>query len=489
MQLCLIVKFAEGRYHGRTRENKPEWPPSPLRLFQALIAGSHRGAYGIVRADVRDSALRWLERLDPPLIVAGLAKDTGGEFTNFVPNNDDLLDHIRTPKSLSARVINDNGPVLYRWLIDESEEAIKNAAVICAMVSLVTHLGQHQDIVYASGEVTHTEISQEQSERGKLVFCPRKQADGDYESPAEGALEACRSRYHGILGGDSKDDFLIPCHHVRYRPADVIRFDAPLALFELWRAEGKRLRFEPRDLRQPASMTRYAMLEWLDANPVFRDHFGHALTSELIGGHKHDQAAAPHDGAHIGFVPLPSLNERATADGQIRRVLVVGYGCEAGMARELFSDAVGNLNGRLLKDGGRALGTLRRAESVEKDGILQLFIGERKPCRVWRSVTPIILTGMMRRGRCVSQLLLRALRQAGISESDVDSVATFRGPVVPKTLRALDYRVRGYLAETPRYHAEVIFRRPVVGPILIGRGRHSGFGLMLPWLELPSGER
>ncbi len=489
MELCLTVKFAAGRFHGRTRENKPEWPPSPLRLFQALIAGSHRGVYEIVQPDARDSALRWLEGLDPPFIVAGRAREAGAEFTNYVPNNDDLLDHIRTSKSMSAKAIIDNGPVLYRWVIDESEVAEKNAAVICATVSLLTHLGQHQDIVYASGEITHTEMPPKQPDSGKLVFRPIKQTDGAYESPAEGALEACRARYRGILDGDSKDDFFIPSHRVDYRPTDVIRLGAPLALFELWKGEGERLRFDARDLRQPAAMTRYAMLEWLDANRVFRDHFGHALTSELIGGHKHDQAGKPLDGAHIGFVPLPSLNDRATADGQIRRVLVVGYGCEAGLARELFSDAVGSLNGRLLKDGGRAIGTLRRAESVEKDRVLQFFIGERKPSRVWRSATPVILTGMMRRGRSVSQLLLRALRQAGISESDVETVAAFRGPVVARTLRALDYRVRGYLSETPRYHVEVIFRRPAVGPIVIGRGRHSGFGLMLPWLEQPLGER
>lgn len=64
-------------------------------------------------------------------------------------------------------------------------------------------------------------------------------------------------------------------------------------------------------------------------------------------------------------------------------------------------------------------------------------------------------------------------------------MATFSGPIVPKTVRALDYRVKGYLAQTHRCHAEVVFNRPVIGPLVVGRGKHSGFGLMMPWREEP----
>ena len=68
MQLNLMVTFATSRYHGRISEDELEFPPSPSRLFQALIAGSHCGAYGMVHSDKRDRALRWLELLEPPVI-------------------------------------------------------------------------------------------------------------------------------------------------------------------------------------------------------------------------------------------------------------------------------------------------------------------------------------------------------------------------------------------------------------------------------------
>src|SRR3972149_9863272 len=75
----LSVRFHDGRYHGR-----PEWPPPPARLLQALVAGAANG--GMLRQEDRD-ALAWLERLDPPIIAAPPAR-AGRGFSNYVPNND-----------------------------------------------------------------------------------------------------------------------------------------------------------------------------------------------------------------------------------------------------------------------------------------------------------------------------------------------------------------------------------------------------------------
>ena len=34
--LCITVRFLQPYSHGRGDGGEPEWPPSPLRLFQAL---------------------------------------------------------------------------------------------------------------------------------------------------------------------------------------------------------------------------------------------------------------------------------------------------------------------------------------------------------------------------------------------------------------------------------------------------------------------
>src|SRR5438876_7136275 len=99
MQLVIEVVFTAGHFHGE------EWPPSPARLFQALVAATHRGAHGLLHADVRDRALEWLESFPAPTIVAIAAEPARELITNYVPNNDDgesgdFRAHVKAAKSL-----------------------------------------------------------------------------------------------------------------------------------------------------------------------------------------------------------------------------------------------------------------------------------------------------------------------------------------------------------------------------------------------------
>ncbi len=483
MELKIAITFETNRYHGRVKEEDLEWPPSPLRLFQALIAGSHRGVYGIINQDVRDESLKWLEKLAPPIVESCGVVESCRELTNYVPNNDNDIEHVKTKKPVAAKVLSQAKPVVYRWQFPDDKSSRKNAAVICAMTSLVTHLGQHQDLVYARGEIVESENTQR--EPSSIVFEPSEEKDGQWKSPSEGTLDACKRRYQGVLKGESPFDYMIPCRKIDYQNRNVITMNAPMALFELWQTGDRRLVFEPRNLRQPAGMVRNAAIAWLDENPSFGAHYGAELTSRLVCGHMENQPDKPYYGWHIAFVPIPSMNRSFTADGWIRRVLVVGYGCEAGKAKELFDDLVQNLGNRQLKDNGRSVGRIRRVDNEARDAVLKFFVGKEKPCRVWRTVTPIVLTGMMRRGRAPSKLVVRALKQAGIDEKDIESIATYSGPIVPKTVHAMDYRMLGYLADSGRYHAEVILKRPLIGPLVVGRGRYSGFGLMMPHRESP----
>jgi len=483
MQLNLTVTFATGRYHGRISEDELEFPPSPSRLFQALIAGSHCGAYGVIHTDKRDRALQWLESLEPPVIESPEYLETGRGIKSWVPNNDNQQAHKKTDKSFLAITFPANNTMRYRWRFEGNQEAIEDGTVICSMARLITHLGQHQDTVYVRGEITADAEASDESN----VRHPVERNDGDWTSPKAGALYAYRQRYQTWLKDDSKDNVSVPARRLHYRSPETIRFDAPMALFELWRNEDERLRYDPRDLRQPAAMVRHTMIQWIEARPAFREHYSEELTSRLIAGHEADkQHSVQFNGAHIACVPIPSLDEEGVADGLIRRVLLIGLGCKEEKAIELFESVTNGINGSTLKDQSVKVGYLKRASL--NDSVLRLFT--RKAYRVWRTVTPIILTGLMRRGRGAEVLIARALKQAGVNQNDIESIATFSGPIVPKTLRPLDYRIEktSYLAQTPRYHAEVIFRRPVEGALVIGRGRHYGFGLMIPCLERKSGD-
>src|ERR1035437_4150846 len=79
--ICISATFLTGRYHGE------EWPPSPARLVQALVAGVKHGgpqAPGSAEAEV---ALRWLERRPAPVILARPDVKLQG-YRLAVPNND-----------------------------------------------------------------------------------------------------------------------------------------------------------------------------------------------------------------------------------------------------------------------------------------------------------------------------------------------------------------------------------------------------------------
>ena len=154
--LLIAVRFHEGRYHGQGDcfDGAEGWPPSPGRLFQALIAGAARGA-GLPPED--ELALKWLERLGPPRIVAPVVR-RGRAVKLYVPNND--LDsvggdparvaEIRVLKQWRPSFFDPNEPVLYLW---DFESGSIEATRICAIAARMYQLGRGIDMAWASGHV------------------------------------------------------------------------------------------------------------------------------------------------------------------------------------------------------------------------------------------------------------------------------------------------------------------------------------------------
>ena len=81
--LCIAVTFLDPRFHGRGDGGEPEWPPSPLRLLQAIVATN---VYDIGNDGDLDRALKWLERQEPPLILAPTHEE-GVPYCLSLPNN------------------------------------------------------------------------------------------------------------------------------------------------------------------------------------------------------------------------------------------------------------------------------------------------------------------------------------------------------------------------------------------------------------------
>src|SRR5262245_61132669 len=84
--LCITIRFHDGLFHGRRDGGEPEWPPSPLRVFQALVAAA--AAQTNERNSLAKAApmLRWLEEQTAPLIAAPSAQ-RGEKYRLYVPDN------------------------------------------------------------------------------------------------------------------------------------------------------------------------------------------------------------------------------------------------------------------------------------------------------------------------------------------------------------------------------------------------------------------
>jgi len=85
--LCISIRFLQPYSHGRGEDAQPEWPPSPLRLFQALVAGSAGRWNERKTLTSAAPALKWLEIQQAPQIVAGGVAGSHESYRLFVPDN------------------------------------------------------------------------------------------------------------------------------------------------------------------------------------------------------------------------------------------------------------------------------------------------------------------------------------------------------------------------------------------------------------------
>src|SRR3990172_5523491 len=135
--LCISITFLDPLFHGKGNDETPEWPPSPMRLFQALLAGSRTGCRNREWSDAKAGAFRWLEQRKPPLIVAPTAHPAPAARTLFVPNNDsdkkfDHQDRL-TSKVVQPHRLIGSDQLHYLWTVEESDwaSAQPHAELLC----------------------------------------------------------------------------------------------------------------------------------------------------------------------------------------------------------------------------------------------------------------------------------------------------------------------------------------------------------------------
>jgi CRISPR-associated protein Csb2 len=491
--LCITVRYLSPTYEGY------EWPPSPAKLFQALIAGAKLGERQ--KSWKRsEEELRWLQTLGPPIIV--YSQGTRGErYTSYGPLNQmDLLISLKSkqpsvsatdfppfgiPPSLIALpskgkpgwaeymdgiphgpwvLLDDQPTVHYLWRVDGTEDLARR---LCKLAEWIVALGRGTDLAIGEGKIIEEE---EVAKLSGARLTPTEEPRGarySYHIPKEGFLELVLERFEKKRFSETHQ--AAPevysgrvTRQVFYRDLGEswgpMRWYLPFVL--LHPEEERLLALGTHRWTEVVAWSRHALAKALEGVK------GRDWISEFIQGHGGN-------GTHVCFVPVPSLPH----DGLIRRMMIVGH------QLEVYEILRKNIKGTipLIEEAERNVVARLRVLEPREDRYFEKFTskGER-----WITASPLILHGHdYRRGKYSPEktqgLILQAFHESGYNVEKIKKVWFQKSPLFPGTRHVLEYRTSAHLKEWPRYHVGVEFEGSVLGPVIAGIGQHYGFGLFI----------
>ncbi len=531
---CITVRFLQPMYHGRGDGGDPEWPPSPLRVFQALVAASGAHWNERLRVEYAAPALRWLERQSSPSIVAAVGLRSQAKYRLYVPDNvgdkiagswsrggDASIAGYRTEKDVCPIHLLDGDAVCFIWPLRDSDPDFRNhEEVLLTAARSITHLGWGIDMVAANATIiSAAEAAELPGERWLPV--DDSSAHGS-RVPMAGTLDALAIRHEAFLNRLDKGVFnpvppLSAFRVVGYRRA-TDPAQLPFAAFSILRPDARG--FRPFDTARRgmvvAAMMRHAAGSKMVVSAI---RWAAEWTPERIAaftlGHG-EQPGQPHlpvQGARLAYLPLPSLESRGDGRvqvlGSIRRALVTVFG---GQAEDELQQLARLLPGvDLINEGaGTVVALLSRIPN--SDRMVRRYTD---PATTWATVTPVVLPGyddprkyrrrlfpklgvegpllngleqkelLAKLDKRIDYLLRKAIRQAGFSD-DLARNAEIQWRKVgfwPGTELATLYAIPNKLRRFRRLHVRITWRdasgnpMPITGPICVGRGRFVGLGL------------
>lgn len=506
--LVLFVRMHEGRYHG-----EGDWPPSPARLFQALVAGAGLGG-PLAPAD--RAALEWLERLAPPVLAAPCASRPRRGVRQFMPNNDSdsiggdpaKMSKIRTATKISRPHLFDaTVPFVYAWALPEEGDGEGKARAVCALADRLYQLGRGVDMAFAWGEIlADRERDEVLANHPGKVFFPSSGSGGiALSSPCPGSLESVLRRHREFGNRFQYQRAGRSSVRVVFRRPPAPRFgsvsyDAPPArrIYELREPTGEAL-FSPWPLERATEIVVRvrdgAVKRLVRALPGRNADVERALV-----GRRPDGTNDAPLGDRIRILPLPSIGH-VHADRRIRRLLVeIPPTCplRADDVHWAFSGLDAAAPGT-----GETGPVLLPATDL---GFARHFGVDEKPgFRSWRTVTPAALPADAARRRIeptrkrqeakaagervaeqarAARAVRHAIRHAGV-RADVERIRVQREPFDGGGERVEAFARDTRFAKERLWHVEVTFDAPVAGPLAIGDGRFLGLGVMAPVRAAP----
>lgn len=480
--LLMKVTLLGERYHGL-----PEWPPSPFRVFQAMIAGALVG-----QADDRANELTplfdWLAELSPPSIAAPPIR-RGKTFGMYVPNNDlDTVDgdprniaRIRGSSKLVRPVLLEkDAPICYLWVIpaDETDKA-HSAIAVCRQLY---QLGRGIDMAYADAElVDQSQTIDYLSRKGLVLYDPQPDSTNGIvlRNPIPGSFDSLQKGYSAhrkrLLGGHLTQPAPPRFQRVSYNAKPHY------LLFDLISGSDRGARFHATSIDSVAN-TAEQVRDHLSM--LLGNAYGRKLVERIVVG----RGASPEDKRkRIMITPLPSIGS-IHADQAPRRIMItVPPDCP--IPTEEVRWATGSIHLGVSADG--EMHDEHQPQLVQATDRKMLgHYGVSESARVWRTVTPMIVpshrcqapikgSDRVAHERRIIRSIRASLRHAGINTS-VESIHVQKEPFLKKGKRADHFGTPSRFEDRWRYHVQIVFTDPYAGPLLLGDGRFLGLGLFAP---------
>ena len=498
--LVLSFRFLSPWFHGRGDEGVPEWPPSPLRTFQAVVAAAARAG----TLEETRSALIWLEQRAAPSIIAPKAAASAVGYRLSVPHNAmDLVgkqwlrgdegnaaEH-RTMKNLRPHRLPEDAVVHYAWQLDDD---VSTAPSLIAAARGVVVLGWGIDLVVGDGAVVDSAQLAELSAK-TTVWKPRSDGRWALRAPTSGTLADLERRHAAFIARTSIADPTLrpPPALSAFSITSYARVDEPpvidVAGFTLMRVSSDNFRaFDtPRRGMAVSGMLRHSVRVAAE-----RAGWDEARVGASVLGH------GDGDESRFLLIPVPSIESRG-GDGEVvgavRRVMV--FSTDARSTDTRWAERMLGGMGLIDEETGEVQAVL--AATSPNDRVLKRYTSDGS---TWVTVTPMVLPGhddpgglreklrkstsgderkslLERLSKRREALVRKALRHAGLGDDLAFSaeIETAETGFIAGVEKASRYTVPAHLATAPRLHVKLTWPVRVAGPLCIGRGRFSGLGL------------
>jgi CRISPR-associated protein Csb2 len=452
--LAITVRLRQGRYDAGARRGA-EWPPQPARVFCALVASAS--------SDADRAALRWLEVQPPPQVLADPADNVHfARLDNWVVENAPAAkggsqEWIGRRNGMRARAC--AVPATDTFAITWPDAApppdiLRTLTALAWMVPYVGRSTSMAEVTVIGGDPGR--------QPGWVTYEPTQLDDplGRWQLavPHPGYTAALADAYQD--GRRAWEVARSIAYRVTPAPAGPQGGLAtgPFGDLLIWR-----LAVPDRGLDggQTVALTQAlrSAVMGLVPNPL----------PPQLTGHGAD------DDTHIAYIAVPDVGHDH-ADGHVLGVAIAVP--RTYPERDLDT---------LLRSVIRPLTSIRVADheiGLQYGGNLRglrpgAWTGSRDGARTWVSATPMRLDGWMRHGRCIEDLVGRALVRSGYPEPA--DVATSPAPMLRGGVwRARPATLPANRRQYPFTHARVTFAGPVTGPMIAGSMRYLGLGLFLP---------